>query len=110
MTNPLNPRVRLPASAKRGEIIEIRVLVQHAMESGQRRDAAGRLVPRRILNALAVTFEGQDVMRATLEPAVAANPLLSFFMRAERSGTLEFAWTEDDGTIHRSQHRLTVGG
>jgi sulfur-oxidizing protein SoxZ len=110
MSNPLNPRVRLPASAKRGEIVEIRVLVQHAMESGQRRDAAGRLVPRRILNAVTVTFEGQEVLRATLEPAVAANPLLSFFMRAERSGTLEFAWTDDDGTIHRSQHRLTVGG
>lgn len=110
MSNPLNPRVRLPAAARRGEIIEIRVLVQHAMESGQRRDASGALVPRKILNALRVTFDGQEVMRATLEPAIAANPLMSFFMRAEKTGTLELAWTDDDGAVHRSQHRVTVTG
>lgn len=110
MSNPLNPRVRLPASAKRGEIVEIRVLVQHAMESGQRRDATGALVPRKILRALAVTFEGREVMRAELEPSIAANPLLSFHMRAETTGTLELAWTDDDGSVHRSRHRLTVAG
>ncbi len=110
MANPLNPRVRLPASAKRGELVEIRVLVQHAMESGQRRDASGALVPRKILNALAVSFEGREVMRVKLEPAIAANPLLSFFIRAEKSGALELAWTDDDGTVHRSQHRLNVAG
>ena len=110
MSADLAPRVRLPASARRDEVVEVRVLVQHPMESGQRRDEAGRLVPRRILNALVVRYLGREVMRMRLEPAIAANPLLGFFLRAEETGMVELEWTDDDGTIHRSSHRLNVAG
>jgi sulfur-oxidizing protein SoxZ len=110
MSADLAPRIRLPASARRGEVVEVRVLVQHPMEPGQRRDEAGRLVPRRILHALVVRYLGHEVMRVRLEPAIAANPLLGFFLRAEETGMVELEWTDDDGTIHRSSHRLNVAG
>ena len=110
MASDLNPRVRLPQSARRGEIVEIKVLVQHAMESGQRRDATGALVPRKILNRLAVRYGGREVFTAKLEPAIAANPLFSFFLRAEASGSIELTWTDDDGSVHRSEHKLVVTG
>ncbi len=110
MAGDLNPRIRLPPSAKRGELVEIRVLVQHAMESGHRRDANGVRVPRKILNRLVVRYGGREVFTARLEPAIAANPLLSFFLRAEASGTVELIWTDDDGSVHRSEHKLVVTG
>ena len=110
MVEDLRTRIRLPTSAKRGELVEIRVLVQHAMESGQRRDASGAIVSRKILNRLAVRYGGQDVLSARLEPAMAANPLFTFFLRAEATGMIELTWTDDDGSIHRSEHKLTVAG
>jgi len=110
MTDALATRVRLPARARRGETIEIRILVQHPMESGQRRGADGQLVPRRILNALSLRFDGEEILSARFEPAMAANPLLGFHLRAERSGMIELVWTEDGGAVHRSTHRLEVVG
>lgn len=110
MASDLHTRVRLPAGARRGEIVEIRVLVQHAMESGQRRDATGALVPRKILNALTIRYAGRDVLTAKLEPAMSANPLFTFSLRAETSGDVELIWTDDDGSVHRSAHKLVVSG
>lgn len=110
MTSDIRPRIRVPASARRGEIVEIKLLVQHAMESGQRRDAAGKLVPRKILHTMRVSYGGRDVLTARLEPAIAANPLFSFFLRAEASGPIDFVWIDDDGTEHRAREQLKVSG
>lgn len=108
MSSGINPRVRLPERVRKGEVIEIRTVVSHPMESGQRRDAEGRLVPRRILNRFTCHLGEALVFEAKLEPAIAANPFISFHMRAEASGQLVFAWTDDDGTVHRLERALTV--
>jgi sulfur-oxidizing protein SoxZ len=92
-------RIKLPASAKKGEVIEIKTLVEHPMESGLRKGADGQPVPRNILNRLTVTFNGKPVLETKLYPAVAANPYMSFFARVGESGTFEFTWTGDDGEI-----------
>lgn len=87
--------VSMPATAKRGEVIEIRTLAGHEMETGFRRTQNGELIPRDILTAFSCRYNGVEVFRADLHPAIAANPLISFSTVATESGTLEFHWTGD---------------
>ena len=102
------PRIRLPKRAKKGEIIQIRALFSHPMESGLRRDLAGKLVPRKIVNRFDCTFNGRPVFACDLEPAVSANPYLQFSARVEQSGTFRFAWTDDDGTVVTAEEKIAV--
>lgn len=108
MADDIKPRLRVPATAKKGEVIEIKTLVTHPMESGQRKDADGRFVPRMILNRLTATFNGRPVLNVTLEPAVAANPYMSFFMRVPESGTLRLTWTDDMKNSWTAESRIDV--
>jgi sulfur-oxidizing protein SoxZ len=89
--------VTLPARAKRGEIIEIKTLAQHAMETGFRRTQTGELIPRDIIRTFRCTYNGVEIYRCDLHPAIAANPLIAFSTVATESGTLSFEWTGDNG-------------
>ena len=89
--------VNLPATAKRGEVIEIRTLAGHDMETGFRRTQTGELVPRDIITRFSCSYNGVEVFGADLHPAIAANPLISFNTVATESGTLEFRWSGDNG-------------
>ena len=88
--------VNVPATAKRGEVIEIRTLAGHDMETGFRRTQLGELVPRNIITRFSCSYNGVEVFRADLHPAIAANPLLTFTTVATESGTLEFRWSGDN--------------
>ena len=89
--------VTLPAQAKRGEIIEIKTLAQHAMETGFRRTQTGDLIPRDIIRSFTCTYNGTEICRVDLHPAIAANPLIAFSTVATESGTLTFQWVGDNG-------------
>jgi len=89
--------VTLPAQAKRGEIIEIKTLAQHSMETGFRRTQTGELIPRDIIRRFTCTYNGVEVYRADLHPAIAANPLIAFTTVATETGTLTFQWVGDNG-------------
>ena len=89
--------VNVPPRAKRGEIIEIKTLVSHTMETGFRRSQLGALIPRDIIRRFACTYNGAEVFRAELHPAISANPFIVFSTIAVESGTLEFHWTGDNG-------------
>jgi sulfur-oxidizing protein SoxZ len=89
--------VTLPAQAKRGEIIVIKTLAGHAMETGFRRTQTGELIPRDIIRRFACTYNGVEVYRVDLHPAVAANPLIAFTTVATESGTIAFQWVGDNG-------------
>jgi sulfur-oxidizing protein SoxZ len=89
--------VRMPSSATRGEVIEIRTLAGHAMETGFRRTERGVLIARDIITRFTCTYNGVEIFSCDLHPAVAANPLLTFNTVATESGTLEFKWTGDNG-------------
>lgn len=102
------PRVRMPVTAKQGEIIEVRTLISHDMENGQRKDAAGKVVPRRIINRFVASFEGAEIMSVDWHPGVSANPYQAFFIRATKSGTFVFTWMDDDGSIYKAEQKLTV--
>jgi len=102
------PRIRLPKQARKGEIVQIRTLASHVMESGFRRDGKGNLVPRRIINRFTCTFNGRPVFSCELEPAIAANPYLQFSAKVEESGTFRFSWLDDDGTIVAAEEGIIV--
>jgi sulfur-oxidizing protein SoxZ len=104
------PRIRLPKTARKGEVIQIRTLVSHVMESGQRRDAEGKPIPRNIINRFACTFNGRAVFACEIEPAIAANPYLEFSARVMESGSFRFVWTTDDGQVISATERITVRG
>jgi sulfur-oxidizing protein SoxZ len=105
----VKPRIRLDKKdAKKGDVIEVKTLVSHVMESGQRRDSAGNVVPRKIINKFTVDLNGKPIFTADIEPAVSANPYMQFKFRAQESGTLTFTWTDDDGTKITAQEKITV--
>ncbi|RVU47558.1 thiosulfate oxidation carrier complex protein SoxZ [Rubrivivax rivuli] len=100
--------LRLPATARPGEVVEVRLLLQHPMETGFRPDAGGRTVPRNILRRIEARFEGELVFAADLFPAITANPFLAFPLRATRSGTLVVGIEGDNGVSQRETATLTV--
>ena len=89
--------INVPKEVKRGEPFEIKLLISHPMESGQRHDAMGQRIPRDIINSFVCTLDGEEVLRAELFPAIAANPFLAFSAVAEASGTLVMRFVDDEG-------------
>ncbi|HWM48890.1 MAG TPA: thiosulfate oxidation carrier complex protein SoxZ [Xanthobacteraceae bacterium] len=102
------PRLKVPKEAKKGEIIEIKTLLAHPMETGLRKDASGKLIPRKIINKFTCEFNGKPVFSADIEPAVAANPYIQFTAKVEESGTFKFTWTDDDGTVTSVDQQIKV--
>jgi sulfur-oxidizing protein SoxZ len=102
------PRLKVPTQAKKGDIIEIKTLMPHIMESGQRKDKDGKTIPRKIINKFTCTFNGKPVFTANMEPAIATNPYLQFFAKVEESGTFKFSWTDDDGTVTSAERKIAV--
>jgi len=102
-------RINVPANAKRGDIIEIRALVAHTMETGFRRTFLGVPIPREIINLFVCTYNGEEIFRAELHPAIAANPYFQFFTVATESGKLEFQWSGDNGFSVTESASITVG-
>ena len=100
--------INVPKQVKRGEPFEVKLLISHPMESGQRRDAIGQRIPRDIINSFVCTLNGEEVLRAELFPAIAANPFLAFSAVAEESGTLEMRFTDDHGTVQTETADVTV--
>ncbi len=102
------PRLRVPSEAKKGDVVQIKTLVSHPMETGFRKDEKGKVIPREIINSFVCTFNGKPIFRAKLEPAIAANPYLEFTAKVEESGTFTFAWTDDNGTVTTAEAAIAV--
>jgi sulfur-oxidizing protein SoxZ len=100
--------IQVPARAKRGEIIELRALIGHIMETGFRRTESGSLVPRDIIRQLVCSYNGAEVFRADFHPAIAANPLITFTTVATESGKIEFRWTGDNDFSATESAPITV--
>lgn len=100
-------RIQLPQTIRKGDLVEVRVFIQHSMETGFRVDA-GKRVPRNAIHSLACRYNGVEVFRATMSPGIAANPYLKFYTRAVDSGELEFWWLDDDDVPGTARERITV--
>src|SRR5687767_10701890 len=103
-------RVQLPASAKRGEVIEVRIAIQHPMETGFRHDKDGRVIPKNVINSLIVRYDGTEVFRAEMDSGIAANPYLQFYTVAEASGEFVFEWVDDAGLRGAERAAIALSG
>ena len=108
MATPRNTRIRVTDTAKRGEVIQIRAIIQHPMENGFNFDSQGTAIPVHIVHTFVCLYNQVEVFRVELEPGISANPYLSFFTVATESGTLEFIWDDDDGTTYRVSKHIEV--
>ena len=100
--------INVPKKAKRGEIIEIKTLMSHIMETGYRHTTAGEVVPRNIITSLTCRYNGVEIFRADLFPAIAANPFITFFTVATESGKFDFEWIGDRGFTETASASISV--
>jgi sulfur-oxidizing protein SoxZ len=100
--------INVPSKAKRGDIIEVKALIAHPMETGYRHDIKGEPIPRDIIKSFVCSYNDEDVFRADLFPAVAANPFIAFNVVASESGVLTFSWTDDHGQTEVRTAPITV--
>ncbi|MEL6957409.1 MAG: thiosulfate oxidation carrier complex protein SoxZ [Pseudomonadota bacterium] len=108
MADNVTPRVRVPREASAGETITIKTLISHPMESGQRKDSDGNLIPRQIINRFTCTFNGEMVIDVAMEPSISTNPFFEFLAVVPESGTFEFTWYDDDGDIYTESKDIAV--
>ena len=100
--------INVPAKARRGEIVEIKTLIAHPMETGFRVGLNGALIPRDIITLFVCTYNGAEVFRADLSPAIAANPFITFHTIATESGSIAFSWSGDNGFSAAEFATITV--
>ena len=100
--------INVPANAKRGDVIEIKTLMSHLMETGFRHTETGAVVPRNIITDFSCRYNGVEVFRAELFPAFSANPFIAFFTVATESGSFEFRWSGDNGFSETASASITV--
>jgi sulfur-oxidizing protein SoxZ len=100
--------INVPKKAKRGEIIEIKTLMSHIMETGYRRTATGEIVPRDIITSFVCRYNSVEIFRADLFPAIAANPFMTFFTVATESGKFDFEWIGDRGFSETASASILV--
>ena len=109
MAKGVKPRVKVPSSVSAGEVIEIKTLISHKMESGQRKDDDGNTIPRSIINRFTCTFNGETVIDVTMEPAISTNPYFQFEATVPEAGEFVFTWYDDDGSVYEEKKSVTIG-
>lgn len=109
MATGVKPRVKVPKTASAGEVVTIKTLISHTMESGQRKDKEGNVVPRSIINRFVCDFNGQNVIDVKMEPAISTNPYFQFEAKIPESGAFAFTWYDDDGSVYEAEKSIAVG-
>lgn len=102
-------RIKLPEKPAVGEVIEIRALINHVMETGNRKDPEGNVIPRNIIKSLTVTFGSITILKAEFGPGISSNPFVAFHMRVPGPGELVFTWEDDAGQTTVERSPLYVG-
>ena len=102
------PRIKVPDKITAGDVIEVKTLISHIMETGNRKDKDGKLIPRNIISQFTASFAGKPVFQADLQPGISANPYLAFHLRVPESGDLEMTWVGDNGVRVVEKVRLNV--
>lgn len=108
MANNVKPRVRVPKTAAIGDTITIKTLISHPMESGQRRDGDGNIIPRSIINRFVADFNGQNILDVAIEPSVSTNPFFEFDAVVPEAGEFTFTWYDDDGSVYTETKGIVI--
>ncbi|MFM9966803.1 MAG: thiosulfate oxidation carrier complex protein SoxZ [Burkholderiales bacterium] len=106
----MSARIQVPQNAKRGEVIQVRFLIQHDMETGYRFDDRGTAIPRNVIHTITCTYNGREVLRCQTSSGIAANPYLQFPLRVDESGELVLTWVDDLGVRGAEKQLIVVGG
>ena len=109
MASGVKPRVKVPKKAAAGEAVTIKTLISHKMESGQRKDKEGNVIPRSIINRFTCEFNGESVVDVTMEPAISTNPYFQFEATVPEAGDFVFTWYDDDGSVYTEQKSNAIG-
>ena len=109
MASGVRPRVKVPKSASAGETITLKTLISHPMESGQRKDSSGNVIPRSIINRFTCEFNGQMVVDVAMEPAISTNPYFEFEATVPEAGEFKFTWYDDDGDVYEETKPVAIG-
>jgi sulfur-oxidizing protein SoxZ len=109
MASGVKPRVKVPKKAAAGDSITIKTLISHKMESGQRKDDDGNIIPRSIINRFTCDFNGENVVDVVLEPAISTNPYLEFEALVPEAGEFKFTWYDDDGSVYETAKKIAIG-
>jgi sulfur-oxidizing protein SoxZ len=88
--------MKIRATAQ-GDTVEVRVLMQHEMETGQRKDAQGKTIPAWHIQQVTATANGKTVLSAQWGPAISKNPFLSFKYKGAKGDKLQITWTDNKG-------------
>jgi sulfur-oxidizing protein SoxZ len=108
--NKTKPRVKVPKTVSAGEAFIVKTLINHKMESGQRKDKkTGEKIPRQIINRFVAAFNGIEVVSIDLEPAISSNPYFQFSMQIPEAGDLNFKWTDDNGSVYETTKSIAIG-
>ena len=109
MAEGVTPRVKVLKKAAAGDVVTIKTLISHPMESGQRKDDDGNLIPRSIINRFTCDFNGQNVIDVTMEPAMSTNPYFEFDAIVPEAGEFKFTWYDDDGSVYEETKSIAIG-
>lgn len=108
MASGVKPRVKVPKKAAAGEAVTIKTLISHKMESGQRKDKEGNVIPRSIINRFTCEFNGAMVIDVTMEPAISTNPYIEFEAAVPEAGDFKFTWYDDDGSVYDTSKSIKI--
>lgn len=108
MAENVVPRVRVPRDAKAGDVVSVRTLISHPMESGLRRGSDGNLIPRQIINRFTCAFNGETVVDVTMHAGISTNPYFQFDAKVNESGTFAFTWYDDNGSVYTDSAEIAV--
>lgn len=109
MASNVKPRVKVPKTAAAGEKITVKTLISHKMESGQRKDSDGNVIPRSIINRFTCDFNGENVIEVKMEAAISTNPYFEFEAVVPEAGDFEFTWYDDDGSVYEETKSVAIG-
>ncbi|MDG1282491.1 MAG: thiosulfate oxidation carrier complex protein SoxZ [Pseudorhodobacter sp.] len=108
MANDVKPRVKVPKSAKAGEAVVLKTLISHPMESGQRKNSKGEVIPRSIINRFTCDFNGKNVIDVAMDPAISTNPYFEFEAMVNEAGEFKFTWYDDDGSVYEDSKSIEI--
>ena len=101
-------RIQVASPVPRGQAVEVRLLIQHPMETGFRYDFSGTSIAKNVIHSMSAEYGGRVVFRARMGSGVAANPLLQFWVRPDQSGDIRVSWEDDQGVKGQVSARVEV--
>jgi sulfur-oxidizing protein SoxZ len=105
-----NARLIVPRLVQPNEEFTVRILVQHPMETGFRRDESGKVLPANVIETMTVTFDNEVLFKGHVMHALTANPSISVLMSAVKSGVLRADWRDQEGNVGAISAEVRVVG